>query len=386
MAQIIRHRKGVLESINGATKRKAELLIATGSSGITSTNSDAIVFVGTSGTEATAANKIIYGTSTPNLTGASYGNQIDGVPYYNTSENKLYILAKAGNIEVQASANTGGTGIISGSSQIAALGANIYSSSAQVASDLLSDNRNIDLGTGTFDAGTITSDGALTVTGVSNLGIISGSNMKLSGNANIDGNIVLGGNITIGDASSDTVSFGGEVASDIIPSANNTYDLGSSTDKFAEVHATSLFGALNSTNGVISGSSQLDGTTIGSTANSSFIGTFTGTVNANNGVISGSSNTDSITITETDGNISAAVEIAGLKGGVVSGSAQVVDVMNANTVVSGSSQIDELGFLKVDGDELLSGSAQIASDISGSFLLHILIVKLLESFLVQANY
>ena len=68
MAQIIRHRKGVLESIN-ATKRKAELLIATGSSGITSTNSDAIVFVGTSGTEATAANKIIYGTSTPNLTG-----------------------------------------------------------------------------------------------------------------------------------------------------------------------------------------------------------------------------------------------------------------------------------------------------------------------------
>ena len=367
MAQIIRHRKGVLESINGATKRKAELLIATGSSGITSTNSDAIVFVGTSGTEATAANKIIYGTSTPNLTGASYGNQIDGVPYYNTSENKLYILAKAGNIEIQATANTGGTGIISGSSQIAALGANIYSSSAQVASDLLSDNRNIDLGTGTFDAGTITSDGALTVTGVSNLGIISGSNMKLSGNANIDGNIVLGGNITIGDASSDTVSFGGEVASDIIPSANNTYDLGSSTDKFAEVHATSLFGALYSTNGVISGSSQLDGTTIGSTANSSFIGTFTGTVNANNGVISGSSNTDSITITETDGNISAAVTIAGLKGGVVSGSAQVVDVMNANTVVSGSSQIDALGFLKVDGDSVLSGSAQIASDISGSF-------------------
>ena len=370
MAQIIRHRKGVLESINGATKRKAELLIATGSSGITSTNSDAIVFVGTSGTEATAVNKIIYGTSTPNLSGASYGNQIDGVPYYNTSENKLYILGKDftdGKLEVQASANTGGTGIISGSSQIAALGANIYSSSAQVASDLLSDNRNIDLGTGTFDAGTITSDGALTVTGVSNLGIISGSNMKLSGNANIDGNIVLGGNITIGDASSDTVSFGGEVASDIIPSANNTYDLGSSTDKFAEVHATSLFGALNSTNGVISGSSQLDGTTIGSTANASFIGTFTGTVNANNGVISGSSNTDSITITETDGNISAAVTIAGLKGGVVSGSAQVVDVMNANTVVSGSSQIDALGFLKVDGDSVLSGSAQIASDISGSF-------------------
>lgn len=372
MAQIIRHKKGVLESINGATKRKAELLIATGSSGITSTNSDAIVFVGTSGTEATAVNKIIYGTSTPNLSGASYGNQIDGVPYYNTSENKLYILGKDftdGKLEVQASANTGGTGIISGSSQISALGANIYSSSAQVAADLLSDNRNIDLGTGTFDAGTITSDGALNVTGISNLGVISGSSMDLTGNANIQGNITLGGNITIGDASSDTIAFGGDVSTDIIPNADGTLDLGSSTDRFAEVHATSLFGALNSTNGVISGSSQLDGTTIGSTSNSSFIGTFTGIVNANNGVISGSTNTDSITITETDGNISAAVTVAGIKGGVVSGSAQVVDVLNTNTVISGSGQLldvaTDFGSGRVSGEQF--GDVAGTSTFTGSF-------------------
>ena len=369
MAQIIRHKKGVLESINGATKRKAELLIATGSSGITSTNSDAIIFVGTSGTEATAANKIIYGTSTPDLTGASYGNQIDGVPYYNTSENKLYLLAKAGNIEIQSTANTGGTGIISGSGQIAELGANIYSSSAQVATDLLSDNRNIDLGTGTFDAGTITSDGTLNVTGISNLGVISGSNMDLTGNANIQGNITLGGNITIGDASSDTIAFGGDLSTDIIPNANNTLDLGSSTDKFAEVHATSFFGALNSTNGVISGSSQLDGTTIGSTSNSSFIGTFTGTVNANNGVISGSSNTDSITITETDGSISAAVNVAGIRGGVISGSAQVIDDINAVGVISGSGQLldtaTDFGTGRVSGDDF--GDADGGSTFTGSF-------------------
>jgi hypothetical protein len=369
MAQIIRHKKGVLESINGATKRKAELLIATGSSGITSTNSDAIIFVGTSGTEATAANKIIYGTSTPDLTGASYGNQIDGVPYYNTSENKLYLLAKAGNIEIQSTANTGGTGIISGSSQIAELGANIVSSSTQVAADLLSDNRDIDLGTGTFDAGQITSDGTLNVTGISNLGVISGSSMDLTGNANIQGNITLGGNITIGDASTDTIAFGGDVSTDIIPNADGTLDLGSATDKFAEVHATTLFGALNSTNGVISGSSQLDGTTIGSTANSSFIGTFTGTVNANNGVISGSSNTDSITITETDGNISAAVNVAGIKGGVISGSAQVIDDINAAGVISGSGQLldtaTDFGTGRVSGDNF--GDADGGSTFTGSF-------------------
>lgn len=103
MAQIIRHRKGVLESVNGSTKRKAELLIVTGSSGITSTNSDAMVFFG-DGTDATVTNKILYGGTTPNLTGASYGNSVDGIPYYNTSENKLYILGKDftdGKLEVQ---------------------------------------------------------------------------------------------------------------------------------------------------------------------------------------------------------------------------------------------------------------------------------------------
>ena len=95
MAQIIRHRKGVLESVVSATKRKAELLIVTGSSGITSTNSDAMIFFG-DGTDATPSNKMLYGTATPNLTGASYSTAVDGIPYYNTTEGKLYILAKGG--------------------------------------------------------------------------------------------------------------------------------------------------------------------------------------------------------------------------------------------------------------------------------------------------
>jgi hypothetical protein len=34
MAQIIKHRRGSLESISGATKRAGELLVVTGSAGI----------------------------------------------------------------------------------------------------------------------------------------------------------------------------------------------------------------------------------------------------------------------------------------------------------------------------------------------------------------
>ena len=133
MAQIIKHRRGSLESVSGATKRAGELLVVTGSSGITATNGDSILFVGIDGSTATPANKILQGTSVPNLSGGSYDTSIDGIPYYDTSAQKLYILNKGGNVEVKATANTGGTGIVSGSSQVTALlPTGVVSGSAQI--------------------------------------------------------------------------------------------------------------------------------------------------------------------------------------------------------------------------------------------------------------
>jgi hypothetical protein len=121
MAQIIKHRRGSLESISGATKRAGELLVVTGSSGITATNGNSILFVGIDGSTATPANKILQGTTVPNLTGGSYDTSIDGIPFYDTSANKLYILNKGGNVEIKATANTGGTGIVSSSAQVTEL-------------------------------------------------------------------------------------------------------------------------------------------------------------------------------------------------------------------------------------------------------------------------
>lgn len=68
--------------------------------------------------------------------------------------------------------------------------------------------------------------------------------LDVVGNIYASGNIVAGGNIELGDADSDTVTFNADVASDIIPSADNTHDLGSSSAKFADVHATNLHGSL----------------------------------------------------------------------------------------------------------------------------------------------
>jgi len=333
MAQIIKHRRGNLETVASATKRAGELLVVTGSSGITAANGDSILFVGIDGSTVTPANKILQGTSVPNLTGASYDTSVDGIPFYDTSAQKLYILNKAGNIEVKASAQTGGTGIVSGSSQVnftelSGISANIISASSDTSQvDMIISGGSI---SANLKGGVISGSSQLDGDDV-NLGGISGSTLDITGNAKIDGNLVLGGNITIGDASSDTISFGGEVSSDIIPSANNTYDLGSSTDKFAEVHSTNFYGAINgtvnATNGVVSGSSQIDGVSI---INNTI------TIAGNSTALGGSVSLASI----TNGS------------GIISGSGQLLNV--ATDFGTGRVSADNIG--NVAGDTTFTGS------------------------------
>ena len=151
MAQIIKHRRGSLESVSSATKRAGELLVVTGSAGISAANGNTILFVGIDGSTVTPANKILQGTTTPDLTGATYDTSIDGIPYYNTSQEKLFIVNKGGNVEVKATAQTGGTGIVSGSSQISLAsvtgnsttnvteGTNLYYTDARVKTKLNAD-------------------------------------------------------------------------------------------------------------------------------------------------------------------------------------------------------------------------------------------------------
>ena len=88
---------------------------------------------------------------------------------------------------------------------------------------------------------TSSTTGALKVTG----GISTQENLYVGGNAVITGTMTAnGGTITLGDAGTDNVTIGGEINSDVIPDVTNTYDLGSSSKKWAEVHATTVTGNL----------------------------------------------------------------------------------------------------------------------------------------------
>lgn len=72
------------------------------------------------------------------------------------------------------------------------------------------------------DTGNTKIAGTLTVTGSA----VLGSSLTVAGTTNLNGNVVLG------DAASDTVAFVADVSSSIIPSANNTFDIGASSDKW----------------------------------------------------------------------------------------------------------------------------------------------------------
>ena len=71
------------------------------------------------------------------------------------------------------------------------------------------------------------------------------SDMNVSGNIHATGNITADGDITIGDANTDNIILNAEVASDIIPDATNTYNLGSDPDiggkEWGDVWVNSLF-------------------------------------------------------------------------------------------------------------------------------------------------
>ncbi len=233
MAQIIKHRRGGLESVSGATKRAGELLVITGSTGISAAN-DGLLFVGIDGSTVTPANKILSGSTTPNLTGGSYGHSVDGIPFYNTSQEKLFILGKDGNVEVKATASTNGTGIVSSSAQVDALGFlkvngdGVVSGSAQINGASITNNTITIAGTSTALGGTIT---YATIT--NGTGTVSGSSQVFSD---------VSGDITIASNGTAAIAGGSIVNADI----NNSAAIASSKINY------------NGT-GIVSGSSQVTG-------------------------------------------------------------------------------------------------------------------------------
>ncbi len=80
-------------------------------------------------------------------------------------------------------------------------------------------------------------------------------------NATITGNLTVNGNTTLGSDDSDTVTVNADVASDLIPSADGTYDLGSATAEWQDLH---LDGTAN-IDSLVADTADINGGTIDAT-------------------------------------------------------------------------------------------------------------------------
>jgi hypothetical protein len=196
MAQIIKHRRGSIDTLSSATAKKGELIIATGSVG---NMSGPWVFVGE--TEGSAGafrglSKIYQGAAVPDLTVGTWGSTLNGTPFYSSNDKTLYILSNAGNTDIDLTGNIEGNTI----------------------SGLTINQLNGDLRL----------DGDLYMTG----------NTYQTGSHYLTGDVILSGSINIGDnITGDTINFNGEVNSNILPTTGATYDLGSSGKTWNNVWA-----------------------------------------------------------------------------------------------------------------------------------------------------
>ena len=114
---------------------------------------------------------------------------------------------------------------------------------------LLNATGNVDLGDSSADTVTVTGrfDSSLvpSVSATNNLGSSSLRWATIYGtDIDVTGNITLGGNLVGGDASTDSITINADFTSSLIPNTDNTYDLGSSSKKWANLYVTTVTGAL----------------------------------------------------------------------------------------------------------------------------------------------
>jgi hypothetical protein len=205
MAQIIKNRRGSIGNAKDITTQNGEIVVASGSIGDLSgpfllVGSPTLSDNGLSGVYKPAS-KIYTGNSVPTILSASYGNVLDGTPFYAVGSNTLYILSSAGNTTMNLAGNINGntltnltaSGSFSGSFQGDGGGLTNISASSIVGLNLSristgSVTASVDVGATTFQVASgssnffkIANSGIISITG--SLGVTNGITGSLLGTA-----------------------------------------------------------------------------------------------------------------------------------------------------------------------------------------------------------
>ena len=111
MTQILKLKRGSLERLSTITGslQKGEIIFASASSQISSSNGSSILFVTTESGSIQAANRIMRttGSTAPQLTSSVYNGIIDGVPFYASGSQTLFLLGNSSNEAIDLTGNIG---------------------------------------------------------------------------------------------------------------------------------------------------------------------------------------------------------------------------------------------------------------------------------------
>ena len=205
---------------------------------------------------------------------------------------------------------------------------------------------------------------------------------KATGNTRTYGTLQVDGDTTLGNAATDTVTFTADVASNMIPSANDTYDLGASTMAWKDLYLsesvtfegatgeneivvpTNLADALSikdSVGDLIVLTTTTDANAVTITPNTTVSGTLdvTGAVNLNNTTTSTSSTTGALIV---DGGAGIA------ENAHIGGTLDVTGAVNLNKTTDATSSTAG-GSLTVDGGAAIAKKLFVGGnvDVTGDF-------------------
>jgi hypothetical protein len=230
------------------------------------------------------------------------------------------------------------------------------------------------------------------------------NNTLINGNLHATGTITWDGNITLGNASTDTVSFGAEIASSIVPSVTNTYNLGTSSLTWATFYAnTATVNGVSSTNLSTtnltgSGTNNLNGNVVVGTTNTN---TFNVAASFNSNIVPSATNTynlgsssyywNALDVTSlTDGNLvftsntispsttnsnlvltangtgSVVLSSLGLSNNITAGTLNVTGTTTLNNNVSVGAITQTGNFTQPFGNTFITGTFTSAGNITGS--------------------
>ena len=138
-------------------------------------------------------------------------------------------------------------------------------------------NHKLKIRRGGFEVTNGNISGSLTSTG-------SFGKLEVAGNTTLTGDITIGGNMTLGDADTDSINITADLTSNLIPNADSTYDIGSSSKNWRygyveQLSATHVTASNNITATAFSGSTMELGSNLtskGTISGSSVYGTTIG--------------------------------------------------------------------------------------------------------------